>query len=300
MGRLPWVSFLSILTGPALAHAQLTYPNCSSGWEWSYNSLSQNPCNVAAYLESVCNGGQFDIPQLPPGRLYAGPSTAQFYPCECNTVVYSLISACAACQGSTGILWSAWSYNCSTVDNSTYPKSIPDGTRVPHWAYLDVTADSSWNASAAQSAGDSPEVTPNAPSTIQASSTASAAPKSTSGSNQNKSHSNAGEIAGAVVGAVVGGALLTAFILWYRRRRRLRAEGQPSPFAEKAEAFGLQDYDASMSTAKYYDPSDPSTFPKPFVSPSASVIQTTASTDQVHSIGTRPSDRSRYNGLPLV
>jgi hypothetical protein len=32
MGRLRWVSFLSILTGLALA--QVTYPNCSSGWEW--------------------------------------------------------------------------------------------------------------------------------------------------------------------------------------------------------------------------------------------------------------------------
>jgi hypothetical protein len=54
------------------------------------------------------------------------------------------------------------------------------------------------------------------------------------------------------VGAVLGAALLTAFILWYRRRRRLRAEARPSPFAEKAEAFGLPDRDASMSTAKYY------------------------------------------------
>jgi hypothetical protein len=34
MGRLRWVSSLLILTGLGPALAQVTYPNCSSGWEW--------------------------------------------------------------------------------------------------------------------------------------------------------------------------------------------------------------------------------------------------------------------------
>jgi hypothetical protein len=54
------------------------------------------------------------------------------------------------------------------------------------------------------------------------------------------------------VGGVVGAALLTALILWYRRRRRLHARPEPSPFAEKEEVFGFSDPSASMSTGKYY------------------------------------------------
>jgi len=300
MGRLRWISFLAILTGPTLVLAQVSYPNCSSGLNWAYNGLYQSPCVVAAYLESSCNGGQFNIPKLPDGSQYSGPTSAQFYPCECNTVVYSLVSACADCQGGNWILWSAWSSQCPSVALSTYPKSIPDHTRIPHWAYLDVVTSNNWNESASEIAGDYPEVTPTAPSIVQASSTAAPQNSSSSNSNQNNSSSNTGKIAGGVVGGVVGAALLAAFILWYLRRRRLRAVPRPSPFAEKAETFGSPDPSPSISTGKYYDPSDPSTFPKPFTSPSASVIQTTASTDQVHSIMSRPSDRSRYPGLPLV
>jgi len=89
---------------------------------------------------------------------------------------------------------------------------------------------------------------PNAVSTIQASSTA--APQGSS--NQHNSNSNAGLIAGAVVGGVVGAALLTALILWYRRRRRLHMRPRPSPFAEKEEVSGFSDPGTSMSTGKYY------------------------------------------------
>jgi len=84
---------------------------------------------------------------------------------------------------------------------------------------------------------------------IQASSTASPAPQSSS-STQKKSH--AGAIAGGVVVGIAGAALLTAFILWYLRRRRQRAEARPSPFAGKEEAFGMPEPDTSMAMGKYY------------------------------------------------
>ncbi|KAH9047160.1 hypothetical protein EDB84DRAFT_1463058 [Lactarius hengduanensis] len=85
----------------SLASAQLIYPNCTAGWEWSSNSLGQNPCNVAAYLEATCGTGLFKIDPLPQGSLYRGPDVSQSNLCECNTVVYSLVSACGACQGSS-------------------------------------------------------------------------------------------------------------------------------------------------------------------------------------------------------
>jgi hypothetical protein len=86
----------------------------------TFNSLDQDPCVVAAYLQSTCSGGcqyyylprvyepcrlvsfaAFTVPALPPGYEYSGPDVPDGTDlCECNTVVYSLLSACDACQGS--------------------------------------------------------------------------------------------------------------------------------------------------------------------------------------------------------
>jgi len=284
MGRLHRLSFLSVLIGPAFA--QITYPNCSAGWEWSYNTLDQNPCNVAASLEAWCNGGQFEIPQLPPGRHYGGPDVGEDNSCTCNTVTYSLVSACAACQGSsTWVQWTSWSTNCSTVaPPSIYPNPIPSDTRVPHWAYIDVVTANNWTVAAAQSAGDSPEATPAAPSTTQPSPTASSSPNS----NQHKSH--AGVIAGAIVG-VAGVALLTASIFWYFRRRRRLAGAQPS-------SFEMPEPKTSMSFGRLYDPNDPETFPEAFFASLPTVTQTTPSAERANPINSQ--GRGLYSGLPLV
>ncbi|KAI0247545.1 hypothetical protein BJV78DRAFT_909637 [Lactifluus subvellereus] len=125
--------------------AQLAYPDCLSSWSWSFNSLGQNPCAVAAYLQAVCNDGVFTIPPLPPGDSYTGPTgpgdAADL--CKCNTVVYSLMSACDACQGAMWLPWETWTRNCTAVDPpTTFLRLIPTGTRVPEWAFLEVTASS--------------------------------------------------------------------------------------------------------------------------------------------------------------
>ncbi|KAH9019596.1 hypothetical protein EDB83DRAFT_121516 [Lactarius deliciosus] len=312
------VACLPIFAG--LASAQLVYPNCTAGWEWSYNSMGQNPCNVAAYLEATCGTGR---------SLYRGPNAGQSNLCECNTVVYSLVSACGACQGSSEwIQWSQWYINCTTVStDGTYPNSIPAGTRIPRWAYLEVSAADTWNATAAQSAGGKPNMvaskrkfltnfffpfnffcvkdTPEGTATTVSSTSSTLVPSASTSSSpsSNKGSSSTGAIAGGVVGGVVGATVLVGLIIWYTRRRRWRAVARPSPFMTDAPhvaaAFGLPDPGTSMP--KYYDPSDPSTFPPSLMSPSVTVIQTTPGSEQAHGTSTPPlSDRSRYNGLPLV
>lgn len=54
------------------------------------------------------------------------------------------------------------------------------------------------------------------------------------------------------MGGIAGAALLAAFILWFLRRRRQRAQRRPTPFADKEEAFGMPEPDISMPMGKYY------------------------------------------------
>jgi hypothetical protein len=48
-------------------------------------------------LSSPCTG--FNLQALPQGYSYAGPTSDDNTTCKCSTVVYSLLSACDACQG---------------------------------------------------------------------------------------------------------------------------------------------------------------------------------------------------------
>ena len=83
----------------------------------TYNSLNQSPCQTAAYLAAQCNNGrtfiliyvarenlidtspEYTIQQIPQGSHYTGPSGSDDGDiCRCNSVYYSLISACVGCQ----------------------------------------------------------------------------------------------------------------------------------------------------------------------------------------------------------
>lgn len=301
-----WILLLPVLAGPTFA--QVSAPNCSSalaqGWNWTYNSLDQNPCYVAASLESTCRNGQFEIPALPPGSMYGGPYGGQGNTCICSTIVYSLVSACAGCQGSSWIEWDTWAYNCTAVDPPTqYPNPIPAGTSVPHWAYLNLTGtNGTWDALAAQNAGDSPEATPSPISTIQPSQTAQAPAASTSSSSPSKSPSHSGAIAGGVVGGIVGASLLVGVIFWYLRRRRSRAEARPTLYTDNAAEVSGTFNAPSPSIGKYYDPTDPTTFPQPLTSPTMSVIQTTHGSERGHGSGSIDTSHNKhqYSGLPIV
>ena len=117
----------------------------------------------------------FEVPTLQPGQSYNGPNDADKGDlCKCNTVVYNLVSACDACQGESWIpcVCSRMNSNQSTylfyqlfylvvqlhhqskswnvgaklvllvhMLNSppSFPEPVPDGTRVPKWAYIDTS-----------------------------------------------------------------------------------------------------------------------------------------------------------------
>ena len=119
------------------------------------NTKSQNPCLVVAYPASACTSGgkhfsllhrpqwhnQFlapwviqSLPAASPGVqwFYTGPTLDGATGCMCNTVTYSLFSACGVCQNQTfercviltrfdftgcsfSVSWSTWSNSCSTI-----------------------------------------------------------------------------------------------------------------------------------------------------------------------------------------
>jgi len=293
----------------------VSFPVCGDAWQWSYNSLGQSPCEVAALLASQCNSSSYTLDPLLPNESYGGIDGVN-NPCQCNSVYYSLICACGARQGSTWAGFSDWTYdNCSIIYLLEYP--IQNGTRtpVPHWAYLYIV--DTWNSTAAEIAGDSPENSPTgfsrgssvtasgvsqSPISRYLSTTQAVSQSPFSSPSLNVDKLRARQV-GTVVGVMVAAILITA-ILWRFRRRRRRAEEQPSPLLENethmVEVVDQPDPCFAMPT-RYYDPSDPSTFPQPIVSTPIPATLTEPSGENDHgSKSTGTNDRTQYNGLPLV
>ncbi|KAI0246495.1 hypothetical protein BJV78DRAFT_1254372 [Lactifluus subvellereus] len=144
MSRLAILAPFLLLSGIVVAKVDVPTVDCGPTLSWTSNSIGQNPCVVAAHLMATCSGGSFSMPPLQQNNSYYGPardddSDAKDL-CKCNTVVYSLLSACDACQQQEWIAWSRYSSNCTTIAPvSSFPYRIPSGTYVPYWALFDVT-----------------------------------------------------------------------------------------------------------------------------------------------------------------
>ncbi|KAJ3934838.1 MAG: hypothetical protein NXY57DRAFT_610676 [Lentinula lateritia] len=163
-------------------------------------------------------------------------------------------------------------------DFSSFPDNIPSGTAVPHWATL---SSAEFDATTAEAAGDSPELTGATQvtsSSAPTSSTSSVSSPSSSSTASSSSKSNTGAIAGGVVGGVVGLALVAAALFWYlRKRSQTRSTVQPlasdneKDFRLSPDMTGTTHAPTVIShpplQQKLYDPSDPSTFPTNIMSP---------------------------------
>ncbi|KAN0119103.1 hypothetical protein V8E52_004550 [Russula decolorans] len=150
------VSLASLLFFAGFAAAGISAPTCDSSWKWSANSLGQNPCTVAAYLISTCYGGSYTIDALPNGTAYTTSQNNNL--CVCNTVAYSLLSACDGCQGDVWVPYSQYTANCTNVVAAGgFPNPVPSGTSVPLWA---LAVEANWDPIEAAIIGDTPEAGP--------------------------------------------------------------------------------------------------------------------------------------------
>ncbi|KAF9486488.1 hypothetical protein BDN70DRAFT_870044 [Pholiota conissans] len=258
---------------PSSVVALGTVPSCNSGFDWTFNSFGQSPCTVASALGEACTGVDFPIPALTPTQNYLGPVPLGANQCRCSSVFYSMLSACALCQGAEISTWSFYDQNCSSVFLTVFQPPIPAGFAVPHYAYIDPTANGmdTFNPQIAQADNGVESTAPPQATSTGTSSTGSP----TTGSStttvppSEKKKSNPGAIAGGVVGGVVGLAIIAGLAAWFILRRRRQQKLPPAPFDEKlmvapnqySMSTGNAPTISSIPAPKLYDPNDPSTFP---------------------------------------
>ncbi|KAH9018636.1 hypothetical protein EDB85DRAFT_603123 [Lactarius pseudohatsudake] len=98
-----------LLSAGDLVVARIDSPICTDtvlSWEWSFNSLNQNPCLVSAHLMAKCYGSVFTL--LVVGDSYSSPTKEQVQEvnsCSCSTVILSLISTRGECQEGLSKSW---------------------------------------------------------------------------------------------------------------------------------------------------------------------------------------------------
>ncbi|KAF8510583.1 hypothetical protein BU17DRAFT_70018 [Hysterangium stoloniferum] len=282
----------------------------------TFNEKNLSPCLVASALMVPCSNGNIDVGPISKGYVYVNPTPTS---CGCSTVVYSLMAACAACQGvEPGITkWSEWIQNCSPSDIliSQYSMPIPQNISIPSWAYVNVATLDEWDSSAAfyihgLSVSDSAAVAsatgtsglPNTTSIASATATdgvsnttevatvtgviASTGTVASAGALSKKSN-HTGTIAG-VVGGVVGLALIAVgvYILVMRRHNTTspasRGDAEKFHFAASTSSSGFLPPTVATPTEpkRLYDPSDPSTFPDTYA-PSLPHAPATGASDSV-------------------
>ncbi|KLO10748.1 hypothetical protein SCHPADRAFT_504622 [Schizopora paradoxa] len=160
-----WMGVLLLGSGSAMVNAQVA--TCFQGYQYFNNEEGQSPCQVFSNLMTACLSptAPFPVPELSDSS-YSIPSGGA-NPCACNTVTYSMMSACSVCQNEAQVLpsYTTWSQSCNAAQvnngNLRFPANIPSGTSIPSWAFnsLDVNNNFVFALAETHTASDSFPVT---------------------------------------------------------------------------------------------------------------------------------------------
>ncbi|KAF8514083.1 hypothetical protein BU17DRAFT_94770 [Hysterangium stoloniferum] len=285
-----WTLAIVALAFPYFSSATGTSTVACIAAQWTYNQENFSPCQVASVLEAACISGTLVIDPLGTEPYYSGPSADKSNKCICSTVVYCLISACALCQEKNFTTWSAWSQYCiaSDITIGQIPITIPPPISVPGWAYLNVTITDVWDPAKAHAAHDEAV--------------------------RNKS-SHAGAIAGGVVGGVIGFSLVAIGVFLLMRRRNTTTpvsnggREKLDVAASPTRGFPSPAFPMQADWQRYYDLSNPGTFPNSSGPTLPVYVPATAAPDSVvayyHPQGPQPllpdtPPSGRYTGLPQI
>ncbi|KAH7909923.1 hypothetical protein BJ138DRAFT_1127299 [Hygrophoropsis aurantiaca] len=294
MIHLPYIATIAalFLSNSGITFAQNSSEVClnSTGYGWAVNALQQDPCIVAndlfAQTPAPCNDNGITFPPIPamtgPSSYYVGPVNASVANiCLCNTVIYSLLSACGLCQNGTFLYWSEWTNSCPAQDilYQQWPASIPSNTAIPPWAYMPLV-NGFWDGPQAQNNASGVATQSSTASTSQSSTSASStastsaapAPSVSSEPTQEadaEPKSNAGVIAGGVVGGIVAIGALVVLGIYFWRRPTANPAYQTTPLHEmgdqyhhKAASITYAPGGSQTDGTRPYDPTDPTTFPR--------------------------------------
>ncbi|TBU52375.1 hypothetical protein BD310DRAFT_940415 [Dichomitus squalens] len=128
-----------------------------SDYAWMMNNQGDDPCHLVVLFGEWCYSGadlQFLV-WLGSQNINHGPPDFCSSPCVCSTMGYSLISACAICQGLPSVMdpWLSYSHECQATYITSYPAGMPSATKsaIPNWAYLPLSSDGRFDALAAES-----------------------------------------------------------------------------------------------------------------------------------------------------
>ncbi|KAJ7172287.1 hypothetical protein C8R46DRAFT_142896 [Mycena filopes] len=206
---------------------------CEASYDWMLNAYQQNPCQVASYLGGICEPGtEFQVSELGPGEYYPGPSAQQSNPCRCSSVLYSLLSACAACQSHKYLSWSVYNNNCPTIYSGQFIGKIPSTTAVEPWAYQNVTKYNTFNISLAQ------EVAANRSASIE-STTKLLASQDTDNTADHGKNTIVWGVIGAVCFVFLAIGLLVGLNLWRKSRGRPQSVAPSAAYQHRYAPLGL-------------------------------------------------------------
>lgn len=292
------VVLASVLLATSVRASEGTNATCTQD-SFLTNDEGVNPCELAVKLEGACFNDNFFLRNLPEGQEYNGPAPDTSNTCQCSSVTYSVVMACAACQGGSITPWLQWSANCvpDQIAIGSYPVPLQN-VSVPAWAFANVSASGTFNPNEASASASLPETVLTATHT---STTTGTGPSNTAASSKSSSHT------GAIVGGVVGGLVAVALIcvgafFVYRRHRKSRRD-QPRSIQEKVDmtgpSYGYTTDSYSLAPPKLYDPADPTTFPQSPAPTTSNSLWTGTNSPPPTSPGHRHGNSSgSYSGFP--
>ncbi|KAJ3505214.1 hypothetical protein NMY22_g17660 [Coprinellus aureogranulatus] len=104
----------------------------SSRWRalWSQQWVL---CEASQLADKPKVASDFILNPLSPPEYptYGIPSGSRLKDCQCNTVFYNLINACATCQNGDIVMWTDYISPCEEVWVGSLPGGIPSGIAVP-------------------------------------------------------------------------------------------------------------------------------------------------------------------------
>jgi len=267
--RFPTQTCLRLLIATvllAVVKGQHTEAVCETDYDWTFNSLGQSPCLVAAFLQGSCTGGDFNVPAIDPSMHYTNSDPN---PCFCSSVTYSLLSACGVCQGADLSSWDKYATNCTSNDipisaDGQFPVPIPSGTTVPMWAYQLLEKSGTFNINLAKNVSTGGVQMTVANTTATDSSTSETQTSTSSASSPTESNtsihtSNVGTTVAIAVSVGLGIVLIGGIVAFFLIRRRRRREAHRKEFNVAYSAVG-----EALESKQSFEPFEESPLQKPF------------------------------------